>query len=306
MIDPYEILGLPKTASPEEIKKSYRKLAKKYHPDLNPGNQEAEKKFKALSHAFDQIGTAESKEKFDRGETDEQQQKKYEEFMKNQNQREQSFYNSQRDGGRYAYTFGEDIGASDFFENLFGSGKKHHRKDGFNFPGKDLTYKMEVNFREAALGAEKNITLPNGKKLQLTIPAGIESGQKLRFKGLGEPGIGQGLPGNAYVEIAVEPLPGFKRLGIDIEVEVPISFIEAITGGEIKVPTLEGEIFLQVPPGVSTGSKLRIKGKGAGSGINRGNEIVVLKVVIPKVVDPALKAAIENLKSKFEYNPRVQ
>lgn len=304
MTDPYEVLGISKTASLEEIKKSYRKLAKKYHPDLNPGNKEAEKKFKAASHAFDQIGTTEARAKFDRGETSEQQQHQYDEFMKNQGQR-QSYHNSQQNGGRYSYSFGEDMGGEDFFENLFGSARGH-RSGGMNLPGEDLTYKMDVEFREAALGGEKTITLPTGKSFQVKIPAGIESGKKLRFKGLGKPGFNGGPAGDAYIEINVKDLAGFKRKGTDVEVEVPISFIEAITGGEIKVPTLDGEVMLNIPAGVSTGSKLRVKGKGAGKGEERGNQIVVLKVVTPKEVDPALKTAIENLKTQFDYNPRMQ
>jgi DnaJ-class molecular chaperone len=311
MTDPYEILGVSKTATLEEIKKSYRKLAKKYHPDLNPANKEAEKKFKAVSHAFDLIGTAEAKAKFDRGETDEHQQKQYDDYMNRQNRRGESFYKSQKDGGRYAYSFGEDVGGADFFENLFGHARRGRSEfrgadEDISLGGDDLSYKMQVEFREAALGGEKNITLPNGKTLQVKIPAGIESGKKLRFKGLGGPGIGRGAPGDVYIEIEVKPLNGFKRAGKDVEVEVPISFIEAITGGEIKVPTLEGEILMKIPPGVSTGSKLRIKGKGAGAGENRGNEIVVLKIVSPKAVDPALKSAVENLKARFDYNPRIQ
>lgn len=307
MTDPYEVLGVPKTAGIEEIKKSYRKLAKKYHPDLNPGNKEAEKKFKAVSHAFDQIGNPESKAKFDRGETEEQKQKQYEEFMKNQ-ERQQSFYDSQREGGRYSYSFGEDFGGADFFESIFGRARKgrHEASDEMSLPGQDVNYKMEVDFREAALGGIKNVTLMNGRTLQVKIPAGIESGKKLRFKGLGESGIGKGAPGDVLIEVAVKPLPGFRRNGNDVEVEVPISFIEAITGGEIKVPTLEGEVLMKIPPGVSSGSKLRIKGKGAGTGQNRGNEIVNLKIVSPKEVDPALKSAIEKLKDQFDYNPRMQ
>lgn len=305
MTDPYEILGIQKTASLEEIKKSYRKLAKKYHPDLNPGNKEAEKKFKEASHAFDQIGTAEARAKFDRGETSEQQQHQYDEYMKNQGQR-QSYHSSQQNGGRYSYSFGEDMGGEDFFENLFGSARGKSRSAGMNLPGEDVIYKMDVEFREAALGAEKTITLPSGKSLQVKIPAGIETGKKLRFKGLGQAGFNNGPAGDAYIEINVKDLSGYKRKGLDVEVEVPISFMEAIAGGEIKVPTLDGEVMLNIPAGVSTGSKLRIKGKGAGSGESRGNQIVVLKVVTPKEVDPALKAAIENLKTQFDYNPRMQ
>jgi DnaJ-class molecular chaperone len=300
MTDPYTILGVSKNSSVDEIKKSYRKLAKKYHPDLNPGNKEAEKKFKEISHAFDLIGTAENRAKFDRGETDEQQQKQYEEHMKSQGRRGQTFHDSQKGGGRYSYSFGDDVGGDDFFENLFS------RARGNGPQGADVNYKMQVEFREAALGSEKTITLQNGKTLQLKIPAGIETGKKLRFKGMGEDGSGKGQPGDAYIEIEVKPLPGYKRSGMDIEVEVPISFIEAITGAEIKVPTLDGEVLLKIPAGVSTGSKLRIKGKGIGVGEQRGHEIVILKVVTPKEVNPALKSAIENLKPLFDYNPRMQ
>lgn len=293
MNDPYQILGVSKTADQDEIKKSYRKLAKKYHPDLNPGNKEAEKKFKAVSHAFDQIGTAEARAKFDRGEEEEQQY---------QNRGGPSFYDTQHDGGRYSYSFGEGMGGADFFENLFGGAR--HRD--INFPGEDIHYKMDVEFREAALGSEKVISLADGKSLRVKIPAGIESGKKLRFKGKGRPGIGQGAAGDAYVEINVKPLEGFSRKGKDIISELPISFLDAITGGEIEVPTIDGNIMMTIPAGVSTGTRLRIKGRGAGPADNRGHQIVELKIVMPKNIDPALKEAALNLKDQFNYNPRMQ
>lgn len=293
MNDPYQILGVSKTADQEEIKKSYRKLAKKYHPDLNPGNKEAEKKFKDVSHAFDQIGTVEARAKFDRGEEFEQQY---------QSRGGPSFYDTQHDGGRYSYSFGEDIGGADFFENLFGGAR--HRD--INFPGEDIQYKMDVEFKEAALGTEKVITLADGKNLRVKIPAGIDSGKKLRFKGKGRAGIGQGAAGDAYVEINVKPLEGFSRKGKDILSELPISFLDAITGGEIEVPTIDGNIMMKIPAGVSTGTKLRIKGRGAGPADNRGHQIVILKIVMPKNIDPALKEAALNLKDQFNYNPRMQ
>lgn len=299
MIDPYYVLGLSKNASDEEIKKNYRKLAKKFHPDLNPGNIEAEKKFKEISHAFDLIGTPENRAKFDRGESVEQQEQAYKDFM---NRRERpSYYDTQHEGGRYSYFFGEDMGGEDFFENLFGRSRGHR----MDFPGEDLRFQMEVDFVDAALGTEKYITLPSGRKLKVKIPGGIEDGKKLRFKGLGSPGSGRGVPGDAYVEIKIRPLEGFSRHGDDIETELPISFMEAITGAEVEVPTIDGNVLLKIPPGVSSGTKLRIKGKGAGVGEKRGAQIVVLKIVMPKEVNPSLKAAIENLKGQFNYNPRI-
>jgi DnaJ-class molecular chaperone len=301
MKDPYEILGINKNADQEQVKKSYRKLAKKYHPDLNPGNKEAELKFKDVSHAFDQIGTPEARAKFDRGETNEQQQKQYDDYMKGQGQ--QSYYDTQDRGGRYSYSFGEDIGGADFFENLFGSGRRSRPMD---FPGEDVNYKMEVSFKEAALGGEKVITLPEGKSLKVKIPAGIESGKKLRFKGMGQTGYGRGPKGDAYIEIIVTPLEGFSRKGKDIESELPISFLEAITGAEVEVPTIEGSVMMKIPSGVSSGSKLRIKGKGAGEKDDRGNHIVTLKIVMPKHIDPGLKEAAEGIKKQYNYDPRIQ
>jgi DnaJ-class molecular chaperone len=175
-----------------------------------------------------------------------------------------------------------------------------------DFPGEDVTFKMDVEFIEAALGGQKVITLPDGKNLQVKIPAGIESGKKLRFKSLGRPGIGKGHPGDAYIEINVRPKEGFARSGEDIVSELPISFFEAITGADVPVKTLDGNVMLKIPPGVSTGSKLRIKGKGAGPEGKRGNHIVTLKIVMPKHVDPNLRAAAENLRHEFNYDPRMQ
>lgn len=306
MIDPYKTLHVEKNASLDEIKKSYRKLAKQYHPDLNPGNKEAERKFKDISHAFDQVGTEEARAKFDRGETDEQQRHQYEQYQKAQQGRQQS------GGHRYSSSFGEGFDGEDLFESLFGAGARRSTggrgfsQQGMNIAGEDELYQMEVDFTEAALGGEKVITLPNGKKLQIKIPAGIESGKKLKFKGLGQPGMGTGPAGDVYVQINIKPLAGFNRVDNDIHTEVPISFFEAINGAEIEVPTIDGSVMLKVPAGVSTGSKLRVKHKGAGHGESRGNQIVTLKIVMPKNVTAEMKEAIGQLQNQYAYNPRSQ
>jgi DnaJ-class molecular chaperone len=304
MTDPYKILGLTKTATLDEIKKSYRKLAKKHHPDLNPGSKEAEAKFKEISHAFDLIGTQESKEKFDRGETDEHRNAQYEQYRNAQE-------NRQRNGtNRYTSSFSNGEDADDLFASLFGRaggrGGRGFSSEGINFPGEDVLYKLDIEFSEAALGGEKTITLPNGKKLQVKIPAGIENGKKLKFKGLGSPGTGSGPAGDAYLEVYIKALTGFSRIDKDIHTEVPISFFEAILGAEIQVPTLEGAVMLKVPSGVSSGSRLRIKNKGVGTLENRGNLIVTLKVVMPKTIAPELKDIINKLEKDFAYNPRIE
>lgn len=276
MTSPYEVLGVAQTAGLDEIKKAYRKLAKRYHPDMNPGNKEAEKKFKELSHAFDLIGTAEARAKYDRGDTDEQRQHQYDEFMRQQ-KNDQTYGHSAGDAG---FNFDED-----FLSNLFGGHGRRAPRGPVS-----AHFEMEVDFKDAALGAQKQLGLSDGRTIQVTIPAGFESGKKLRFKGLNTGG------GDVFIQVKVKDLPGFKREGKDIETEATVSFIDAIAGGEIKVRTLDGDVMLKVPSGVSTGSKLRIKGKGAGKADERGSLIVRLVVVTPKEVGPELKAAVEALR----------
>lgn len=284
MKDPYVVLGVSKTASLTEIKAAYRKLAKKYHPDLNPGNKDAEAKFKSVSHSFDLIGTEEARAKYDRGETDEQMR---EQETKKRKQRPY-YHHTQDDSSRYSSAFGNGID-EEMFAHLFGGARASKQDDHFN---------LKVDFKEAALGSEKVITLPNGKKLQIKIPAGISEGQKLKFKDMGE-------TGDAFIQISIQSSPQFTREGKDIYSEVPVSFFEAINGSEIEVETIDGPVILKVPIGVSTGTKLRIKNKGAGSGETRGNHIVTIKVAMPKEPSQELKEAILNLSNRFNYNPRV-
>lgn len=304
MFDPYSILNVPKTADQDEIKKAFRNLAKKLHPDLNPGNKEAEKKFKDVSHAFDLIGTPEARKKFDQGETSEHEKANYEEFFK---QRRGPFYSQTQSGpggGRYSYSFQDDLGDEDLFETIFGKRRSGKTRSG-GFPGEDQLFQVEVDFTEAALGAEKLITLPNGKNLQVKIPAGIEEGKRLRFKGQGSPGQGGANAGDLYLEIKIRPKEGFKRIGQDIETEVAISFFEAILGGDIPVNTLDGKVMLKIPPGSSSGMKLRVKGKGAGEAGKRGNLLVQLKILVPKSPSKELTESIQKIFKECSYDPRT-
>lgn len=284
--DPYSILGVTKTATQSEIKSAYRALAKKFHPDLNPGNKQAEATFKDINSAFESVGTEEQRAKFDRGETEQQQA-----------DARQSYYKTQQnqDGGRYSQNFSEE----DFFENIFRSNRSNP-----NAKGEDQLYHMEINFKESILGGERTITLGNGNKLQLKINPGITSGTKLRFKNQGSPGRGTGPSGDAYVEVSIKPLAGFTRDGNDIISEISVSFIEAILGAEIKVPTLDGAVMLKIPSGVSDGSRLRIKGKGVAGSKEIGNQIVVVKIVMPKNISSELQEKIRQWEGKFDYNPR--
>lgn len=287
MLDPYQTLGVATSATPDEIKSAYKNLARKYHPDLNPGNREAEKKFKDIANAYGMIGTKEAKEKFDRGETDEQKQHMYEEYMKNQGQQQRSYYrDTQGSNARYSSSFeGFD---DDIFSQFFNRASKEQQ---------DEEYRMEVDFLEAVRGSEKTITLPNGKKIQVKIPAGIRDGQKLKFAGLAE-------KGDIYIQISISPSSEFKRDGNDIHTEIPVSVFEAMHGAEVDVKTIDGTVKLTIPPGVSSGSKLRVKGKGIGKGNDRGNQIVTIKIVLPKSPSPELQTAFSELEKRFGYQVR--
>jgi DnaJ-class molecular chaperone len=296
-MDPYEILGVPKSATDDEIKKAYRKLAKKYHPDLNPNNKKAEQEFKKISSAYELIGTKEAREKFERGSFNESADSSF------GSGRPGPFYHESQDaGGRYTHYFeGND---EDMLRSFFSgfAGKGGH----MDMPGQDHLYKMEVDIKDALSGAEREITLPGGKRLKVKIPAGVEEGAKLRFKGQGGPGFGKGEPGDAYVEISITFPKDFKRTGSNLEIEIPISIDEAVNGLKIKVPTVDGAVMVTVPPGANTGTKLRVKGQGLPHphGRGRGDQIVVLKVVLPEKVDSEFTEFIKKWSKDHPYNPR--
>lgn len=295
MIDPYKTLGVNKSSSLEEIKASYKKLARAYHPDLNPGKKDSEEKFKEVAHAFGLIGTAEAKSQYDSGEIHEQRQK----------HQGSSYKETQDQSGRYSYEYAAGM-EDEIFSSFFGRNRGHESGTGMNYPGDDELYHMEIDLRESAVGVEKTLTLPNGKKLQVQIPAGISSGQKLKFRGQGKAGIGAGPPGDGFIQITVKPSPHFKREGKDIISEVPISFFEAMSGAEVEVLTVDGKVMLTIPSGVSTGTKVRIKGKGAGQQNDRGHHLAVIKIVMPKNPPQDFKEAISLLEKQFQYNPRGQ
>lgn len=295
MKDPYKILGVSKDATDEEIKKAYRTLAKKYHPDLNPDKKEAELKFKEVSLAFKQIENKEAREKFEQGIYDEQ--------FSGSAARGGPFYSDFQDGGgRYTYSF--DGNPEDLFSSFF-SGFKGGA-GGIDIPGQDHLYKMEIDLRDAVLGKEQEIVFADGKRLKVRIPAGISSGEKLRFKNQGGPGTGKGKAGDAYVEIVIRPSDIFKISGSSIETDVLLNLDEAVNGAKIKVPTIEGTVNVTIPPGVNTGSRLRIKGKGMpqGKGQGRGDQILIVRIVLPENQDNEFREFIKSWSRTHLYNPR--
>ena len=301
--DPYSVLGVAKTASGADITKAYRKLAKKLHPDLNPGDKAAEEKFKQITAAYEIVGDEEKRGRYDRGEIDAGGQERPQ-------QRYYREYAGGDEGARYRSTAGyEDIGAfSDLFGDLFGErgGARGGGAGGRRFPmrGQDAQYRLDVDFLDAVNGTKTRITLPDGGTLDVTIPPGVTDGQVLRLKGKGSPGMGEGGAGDALIGITVRPHAVFKREGDDILVEVPITLDEAVLGGKVEVPTVTGRVFATVPPGSNTGQTLRLKGRGVKRGAASGDQLVRLSVVMPERLDDDLKAFAEKWRESHRYDPR--
>ena len=298
--DLYSVLGVQKTASAGEITKAYRKLAKKLHPDLNPGDTVAEDKFKQISHAYSILKDPEQRGKYDRGEID----------ASGQERPQQQYYREYAggpEGARYHSSAGfEDIGAfSDLFGDMFGggAGMRGGRRGGgqFSMRGQDAQYHLDISFLDAVNGTKQRITLPDGGTLDVTIPAGVSEGQVLRLKGKGMPGLGEGPPGDALVEVGVKSHPVFKREGNDIVVDLPISFDEAVLGGKVEVPTIGGRVAATVPAGSNTGQTLRLKGRGVKG---KGDQLVKLTVMMPETVDDDLKSFAEEWRKNHAYDPR--
>jgi DnaJ-class molecular chaperone len=282
MTDPYVTLGTSKTASGDEVKKAYRKLAKQYHPDLNPGNAEAAARFKEISVAYDLLSDPDKRARFDRGEID----------ASGQERADASFYRSYGGGPQGAkYRAGPGFDPSDIFSEMFSrSGGGFGRGGGdFRSRGGDLSYSLTVDFLEAARGAQKRLSFPDGRTLDVNVPAGTESGQVLRLRGQGQPGMGGGPSGDALIEIGVAPHAFFRREGNNILAEVPITLAEAVAGAKINVPTITGPVSMSIPAGSNTGAKLRLRGRGIHpkSGA-AGDQYITLKIMLPKEPDQAL------------------
>ena len=303
MANPYDILGVAPTASEEVIRAAYRKLAKKHHPDLNPGNKEAERRFKDIAAAYDLVGDPAKRKRFDAGEIDETGVERP----------ERKFYRQYAGAGPEARPGWQGDGASfedlgDVFSELFRrrSGDSQGQAWRFSSEGRDARYRLPVDFLEAINGARKRINLPDGRTLDVTIPAGVTEGQRLRLKGMGEPGVGGGAAGDAIVEIAIRPHPEFQREGTTIRSILPVTMKEAIAGAKVRVDTVSGPVDLAIPRASNSGAVLRLKGRGvpdAASGL-RGDHLVELKVMLPEHPDAALEKAVSEWEALHPYDPR--
>ena len=294
--DPYQTLGVAKTATQDEIQKAYRKLAKKLHPDLNPGNKAAEEKFKAITAAYDLLSDTGKRARFDRGEIDASgqempQRRYYRDFAESGAGR----------GGNTAEGF-EFEGGEDIFSEFFGRGPRGSR---MKLRGQDQRYSLEIDFLDALNGRVTDITLPDGSALKVTIPPGTREGRILRLKGKGRPGHNGGPAGDALIEIHVRPHKTFTLRGDDIHAELPVSLAEAVLGAKVPAPTPTGPVTLTVPKGSNSGTVLRLKGKGAPRPDGtHGDEYVTLKVMLPSPPDPELERFVEGWRGAQGFNPR--
>ncbi len=305
--DLYAVLGVSKKASSDEIRKAYRQLAKKNHPDLNPGDTAAEERFKKISSAFSILGDDEKRGQYDRGEIDASGQERPPEGMYRR-------YADAASGNSYqsksGYADFADLGGA--FSDLFGDrGRGPGAGRMPRMRGQDARYHLTVDFMESVTGAKKRVTMPDGKTLDISVPAGLSDGQSLRLKGKGMEGLGGGPPGDALIEIKVTPHAFFRREGYDIHVDVPISLPEAVLGAKIKAPTITGDVTLAVPKNASSGKTLRLKGKGAPRPKSkgqktaiRGDQYVTLKIILPDKPDSELEKLMEEWAKKHSYDPR--
>jgi DnaJ-class molecular chaperone len=318
MADPYQILGVPRTSTAAEIKSAYRKLAKKLHPDVNPGRKDIEQKFKEVTAAYDLLSDTEKRARFDRGEIDSQGQERgfgsgYGGYGGGNGGAWRNAGNSGRAGnGMGGGSGGEDPfsafgGMDDIFAEFMGGGRNRRGAGGGargTSRGSDVTYTISVTFAEACLGGKKRVTLGNEKTLDITIPAGIEEGHKLRLKGQGIAG-NSGDAGDAIVEIHIEAHPFFTRKDRDIYLDLPVSLPEAVLGANVTVPTLDGQVAVKVPKGANSGTTLRLKGKGAATAHQAAGDMYVkLKIALPDPVPQDLTDFIEKWGKKNSYDPR--
>jgi DnaJ-class molecular chaperone len=290
--DPYTILGVKKDASQSEIQKAYRRLAKKLHPDLNPGNKKAEEEFKEASAAYELLSDPNKRARFDRGEID----------ASGAERPTHRFYRDFAEGGS-SYSseagFADLSGDEDVLSQIFGGARRAHMRAR----GADMHYRLALEFLDAVNGGKQQITLPDGSLLDVTIPAGTRDGQILRLRGKGHSGIGDSPSGDALIEVEVRPHRVFVRKGDDIHLDLPITLSEGVLGGQVKVPTPSGAVTMTVPKWANTGALLRLKGKGVPRADgSKGDEFVTLKIMLPEKPDPELEKFVEHWRGA--YSPR--
>ena len=315
MRDPYEVLGVSKNASETEIKKAFRILAKRYHPDAKGGDK---KRFQEISNAYDVVGDKEKRAKYDAGQIDEQGNTRgFDPRAHAQGGFEgYPFGEAQQGPGGFHFTWtggGDKAGpegfrAEDLFADLLGGLGGRGRGRGRAQPrqGQDFEVQTTVSFEEAASGGTRRVVLPNGEQIDVKIPPGLKDGQQIRLKGRGGAGAAGGPSGDVMIHVTVAPHPYFTREGNDLKIDLPVTLQEAVAGGKVPVRTLSGTVSLSIPPNSNSGKVLRLKGKGIpGYGTERTGDLYVrLIVTLPDQADAELRRFVEGWRTS--YDPRAK
>ena len=301
MRDPYQVLGVARADTEDTIRKAYRKLAKKYHPDLNAGKADTAERFKEINAAHDFLSDPIRRGRFDRGEID----------AEGRDAIPRGYPRGAGGSGRRTPPGGLD---PEELERMFGGLGGQGLNGGFgnggfggfgggspNRNGADAAYTLEVDFLDAARGVVRRLALPDGRSLDVTVPAGVPEGNVLRLRGQGRPGLLGGQPGDALVEIKVRPHAFFRREGDDVVLRLPISLQEAVLGASVDVPTIRGRVRLAIPPNSVNGARMRLRGRG----INDGHQFVELSVTLPQHPDPALAAFLGSWTPEQPFDPRA-
>jgi len=301
--DPYQELGVARSANADEIRKAFRKLAKQYHPDKNPGNAQAEERFKRLSAAFDLLGDVDKRKKFDAGEIDADGRETMRGFSGSPFGQGGGFRPGAGGGFQGGEFEGVDLG--DILGEMFGARAGGARGAG-GFPpqrGADVRAGLEIDLEEAIAGGKKRIAFSDGRTLEVGIPKGATEGQVLRLKGQGSPG--RAGPGDALIELTIRPHPIYRREGDNLTMDLPVSVPDAVLGGKVEAPTPDGPVTLTVPPGSNSGSVLRLKGRGMPTAQGRRGDLMArLVITLPDRPEEALTKFAETWRAERPYAPR--
>lgn len=297
--DPYQELGVSRTASADEIRKAFRKLAKTLHPDQNPGDKAAEERFKRVSGAFDLLSDPEKRARFDRGEIDADGRETMRGFGAGSADGPWGPFAGRRGGGDEGVDFDDILG------QMFGGGRTGAAGGRFSARGSDVRARIEIDLEEAILGATKRLAFSDGRTVDVSVPAGAADGQVLRLKGQGAQGR-NGPNGDALIELSIRPNPLYRREGADLHMDLPVSLPDAVLGAKVPARTPDGLVNVTVPPGSNSGTRLRLKGRGAsdGPGRPRGDLFANLVVSLPETPDAALVEFAETMRRDRPYQPR--
>ena len=294
MKDPYSVLGVSKSTSKADLKKTYRKLAMKLHPDQNPNDEKVSDQFKEVSAAYALLSDEKMKARYDRGEI-------------NPDGSEKGFAGYRQHAGAGGNPFGAGAGgfgagfdAEDLFSNLFGGGRARAQRPRASKRGQDKTYTINIDFLDAVTGSKKQIKLENGKTLNINIPINVKEGQQIRLKAQGRPGVGGGANGDALIEVHINKHAFYTLKNNNIYMDLPITLEEAILGGKVTIPTISGKIALAIPKNSNSGKIMRLKGKGATDPKTKktGDQLVKLIVMLPEKINSELEKNIKKWSTK--------